>query len=160
MVELIYISILLIAIAFFVVTVYICFVLKRVTNMMKTLTNTLQDVEKQMDDMKPTIQATMKESSRLVDDVSEKVQATDSVFDSVHLLGESVQTANTVLQDNIGNLTQEEMDRKIKPYVEGMKWTEAGLQLVTQWKEKDPKEKKEIMIRNQNEVMKVSGKEG
>lgn len=157
---LIYISILFIAIAFLVVTVYICFVLKRMTNTMKTLGNTLQGVEKQMEEIKPQIQTTIKESDALVDDVTEKVHATDSMFDSVQLLGESIQSANTVLQDNLGNLTDEEMDRKVKPYIEGIKWSEAGVQLFTQWKNGKSEEKNEIIVRNQNEMMKTTGKEG
>lgn len=157
---LIYISILFIAIAFLIVTVYICFVLKRMTNTMMTLGRTLQDVEKQVETMKPEILSTIKESDALVDDVAEKVEATDSMFDSVQSIGESIQSANTVLQENMGNLTDEEMDRKLKPYIEGIKWSEAGVQLFTQWRSNKREGKNELIVRNQKEIMNVPGKEG
>ncbi|MCM3741789.1 DUF948 domain-containing protein [Oceanobacillus luteolus] len=156
---LIYLSVLLVAIAFLIVVIYLCFVLKRVTNTMKSLSVTLGEVEKQVQKITPELSATLKETDSLMDDVTEKVQATDSVFDSVQLLGESIQSANTAFQNSFGNLTDEEMDKKVKPFIEGIKWSEVGLTLFNQWKSKKPNDRNELMIRDDNEIA-VTGREG
>lgn len=163
---LIYLSILLVAIAFLIATVYICFVLKRLTNTMRSLSVTLGSAEEQVGKMTPVLLQTIKETDELIGDVTEKVQATDSMFDSVQLLGESVQSANTALQNGLGNLTDAEMDRKVKPFIEGIKWSEVAVQLYGTWKGQQPKQKNELMIKNElkirekHDIVKVTGREG
>jgi uncharacterized protein YoxC len=130
----IYISILFIATAFLIATIYICVVLHRMMRMMKSLSQTLGTVEKQVENMKPHLLATLKETDLSINDLEEKLKATDSMFDSVQILGESVQSANTAVQNGIGNLTEEEMDKMVKPYIEGIKWSEASLELFKKWK--------------------------
>lgn len=157
---LIYGSILLVAIAFLITVIYICFVLKRVTNTMKSVSKTLSEVEEQVAIITPELSVTLKETDRLMDDVTEKVKATDSAFDSVELLGESIQSANAAFQAGLGNLTDEEMDKKVKPFIEGIRWSEVGVRLYTGWKRKKPIEKNELMIRDEHEIAKVTGREG
>ena len=163
---LIYLSILLVAIAFLIAVIYICFVLKRVTNTMKTLRGTLGSAEEQVGKMTPVLSQTIKETDELMADVTEKVQATDSMFDSIQLFGESVQSANTALQNGLGNLTDEEMDRKVKPFIEGIKWSEVAVQLYGTWKGQQPKQKNELMIKNElmvqedHDIVEVTGREG
>lgn len=157
---LIYLSILLVAIAFLIAVVYICFVLKRVTNTMQTLRGTLGSAEERVEKMTPVLSQTIKETDELIADVTEKVQATDSMFDSVQLFGESVQSANTALQNGLGNLTDEEMARKVKPFIEGIKWSEVAVQLYGTWKDKQPKQKNELMIQEEHDIVEVTGREG
>lgn len=157
---LIYISILLIAIAFLIAVVYICFVLKRVTNTMKTLRGTLGSAEKQIGKMTLVLSETIKETDELMVDVTEKAQATDSIFDSVQLFGESIQSANTALQNGLGNLTEEEMDRKVKPFIEGIRWSEVAVQLYGVWKGKQPKQLNELMVQEEHDIVEVTRREG
>lgn len=157
---LIYLSILLIAIAFLIAVVYICFVLKRVTNTMKTLRGTLGSAEKQVEKMTLVLSETIKETDELMADVTEKVQATDSVFDSVQLFGESIQSANTALQNGLGNLTEEEMDRKVKPFIEGIRWSEVAVQLYGVWKGKQPKQLNELKLQEEHDIVEVTRREG
>ncbi|MEI3600159.1 MULTISPECIES: DUF948 domain-containing protein [unclassified Oceanobacillus] len=157
---LIYLSILLVAIAFLITVVYICFVLKRVTNTIQTLRGTIGSAEERVEKMTPVLSQTIKETDELMADVTEKVQATDSMFDSVQLFGESVQSANTALQNGLGNLTDEEMDRKVKPFIEGIKWSEVAVQLYGTWKGKQLKQKNELMIQEEHDIVEVTGREG
>lgn len=158
--ELIYLSILLIAIAFLIAVVYICFVLKRLTNTMKTLRGTLGSAEKQVEKMTLVLSETIKETDELMADVTEKAQATDSIFDSVQLFGESIQSANTALQNGLGNLTEEEMDRKVKPFIEGIRWSEVAVQLYGMWKGKQPKQLNELTLQEDHDIVEVTRREG
>lgn len=133
---LVYISILLIATAFLIVTVYICYVMKRVRNHMGTLSSTLNEVEKHLQTVTPRLATTLEEAGRFVDDATEKAKATDSVFDSVELLGETLQTTNTAIQNSISlnNLTDEELDRQMEPFIESIRWSEVAVKLYGKWK--------------------------
>lgn len=158
--ELIYLSLFMVAIAFAVVVVYLCIVLKRVSNTMKSLSSTLGEVEKQVNYITPQLSDTIKETDRTIDDAREKVEATDSLFDSVQGLGISLQNVNDVFHSRFGKMTDEEMDQKIKPFVEGIKWSEVGVKLYTTFQKNKPKDKNEVILRDNNEMIQVTGKEG
>ena len=147
--ELVYLSLLFIAIGFAFVVIYICFVLKRVSNTMKSLGSTLGEVEKQVNYITPQLTETIRETDKMVDDVEEKVKATDSLFDSAGEFGTSIQTANEVFHNRFGKLTDEEMDQKVKPFIEGIKWSEVGVKLYSSWQKQKPREKNEVVIRDQ-----------
>lgn len=146
---LIYLSILLIAIAFLIVVVYVSIVMNRLTKTMKSLSTTLSGVEKQVQEMTPQLATTLKEADRLLDDATDKSGATESLFDSVQLLGESLQSANSAIQNSLSSLTEEEMDEKVKPYIKGMKWSEVAVTLYERWRQHKP---------NQNNT--ATGREG
>ena len=76
--EIIYFSILLISIAFAFVVIYLCFVLKRVANTMKSLGSTMIAVEEQIK-YHPQLTETVQGTDKLIEDVEEKMTATDSV---------------------------------------------------------------------------------
>jgi hypothetical protein len=44
--------------------------------------------------------------------------------------------------------------------VEGIRWSEAGMQLYSHYKRGKPEDKNEIIPVNKNEIKKVTGKEG
>ncbi len=158
--ELIYLSILFIAIAFAFVAAYLCFVLKRISNTMKTLGSTMSDVEKQLTYITPQMTETIRGTDKLIEDVEKKVKATDSIFDTAEEFGTSISSANEALQNRFGKLTDEEMDRKVKPYIEGIKWSEVAVRLYSSWQENKNDEIHEIIIRDKNEVAEVTGREG
>lgn len=158
--ELIYISILFVAIAFALVVAYLCFVLKRVSNTMSSLGSTMSDVEKQLTYITPQLTETIQGTDKLIEDVEEKVKATESIFDTVEEFGTSLNSANKAFQNRFGKLTDEEMDRQVKPFIEGIKWSEVAVRLYSSWKENKNNEKHEVIIRDKNEVAKVTGREG
>lgn len=158
--ELIYISILFIAIAFALVVAYLCFVLKRVSNTMRSLGSTMSNVEKQLTYITPQLTETIQGTDKLIEDVEEKVKATESIFDTVEEFGTSLSSANEAFQNRFGKLTDEEMDRKVKPFIEGIKWSEVAVRLYSSWQENKNDEKHEMIIRDKNEVAEVIGREG
>lgn len=158
--DLIYLSILFVAVAFALVVVYLCFVLKRVSNTMKSLGSTMSDVEKQVTYITPQLTDTIKETDKLIEDVEEKVKATDSIFDTVEEFGTSLTAANEAFHNRFGKLTDEEMDRKVKPFIDGIRWSEVAVRLYSSWQENKEDEKNEIIIRSKNEIAEVTGREG
>lgn len=97
--EIFYVSILFVSIAFAIVAIYLSFVLKRVANMVKTLGTSLGELERELEYMTPHLTKTLNESSKLVDDIREKINATDSVFDSAENVGKSVISLNEVYDE-------------------------------------------------------------
>ncbi|MHA6253461.1 DUF948 domain-containing protein [Oceanobacillus sp. CAU 1775] len=148
--ELIYLSTILIAVAFAIIVVYLCIVLKRVSNTMKSLSTTIGEVETKMNTITPELLETIQQTDKLVEDVEVKVQATDSLFDSLEDVGTSITSANDAFQNQFGELTDEEMDRKVKPFIEGIRWSEVGVRLYTDYQ----RNKKEAQNVN------VTGREG
>jgi len=158
--DLIYLSILLLAIAFAIVVGYLCFILKRVSNNMKTLSSTMRYAEEQFKYITPELTNTIRETDKLIDDTTEKVRATEGMFDSLEEFGTSIISANEAFHNRFGKMTDEEMDRKVKPFIDGILWSEAGTRLYSSWQENKKAEKKELIIRNKNEIVEVSGREG
>lgn len=134
----IYVGILFCAIAFAMVVIYICFVLKRVSNTMGTLGETLDEVDKKMQHVTPQLLKTIRETDKLIDDVDDKLKATDSVFDSIENAGVSLQSFNQVYAHSAKQLSDEQFQKKTKPFVESMKWSEAALYLYSKWKKDKP----------------------
>ena len=158
--DLIYLSILLLAIAFAIVVGYLCFILKRVSNNMKTLSSTMRYAEEQFKYITPELTKTIRETDKLVDDAADKVGATEGVFDSLEEFGTSIISANEAFHNRFGKMTDEEMDKEVKPFIEGILWSEAGVRLYSSWQENKKAEKKEIINRNKNEIVEISGREG
>jgi uncharacterized protein YoxC len=132
------VGILFCAIAFAMVVIYICFVLKRVSNTIGTMGTTLDDVDEKMQDITPRLLQTIRETDHLIDDVDDKLKATDSVFDSIENTGASLQSLNQAYAHSAKQLSDVQFQEITKPFVEGMKWSEAALYLYAKWKKDGP----------------------
>jgi uncharacterized protein YoxC len=130
-----YLSILLIAIAFAVVVVYIAVVLHRISKTMKTVGFTLDKTEKEVEAMLPHIRETIHQTDAMLDDVTEKLETTDDIFETIDNVGTSVNTINQWVETNHKEMTDDEMNEKTKPFMEGLKWSEAAVLLYSKWKE-------------------------
>lgn len=136
MVDIFYFVIFLGSIAFAIMIIYICLLLKRVSDSMKTVGNTLDKVEKQLQHVTPELKQTLSETVNLVDDVDSKLKATDSVFDTAQNIGTSVHSINDMYAMKRNNMSDEEIYNQAKPFFEGIKWSEAATQLYSKWKRK------------------------
>jgi len=130
-----YLSLLLIALAFAVVVVYIAVVLHRISKTMKAVGFTLDKTEKEVEAMLPHIKETIHQTDAMLDDVSEKLEATDGVFETIDNVGTSVNTINQWVETNHKEMTDDEMNEKTKPFMESLKWSEAAVLLYSKWKE-------------------------
>ncbi|RKQ32279.1 DUF948 domain-containing protein [Oceanobacillus halophilus] len=132
--EIIYFGILLCSIAFFIAVIYISIVLKHLADVTRSLGYTLKDVEEQFSYITPQLMNTLKEANKTVDELEENIKATDSLFDSVHNVGESINSLNKSYKNYKDQVTDEQFQKQLKPAIEGIKWGEALTQILTKWK--------------------------
>lgn len=144
----IYLFTLLLAIAFVIVVIYAAVLLKRVSDTLRTLGKTLGEVETQLKHITPQIRQNIQETGKLVDDVNEKLKETDSVFDTVGNLGNSMNSINHVYREHSKHVTDQDFERKMRPVVEGLKWGEAAFLLYSKWKKKKPAAENEIGLQD------------
>ncbi|GAB3069776.1 DUF948 domain-containing protein [Virgibacillus ainsalahensis] len=146
----VYLGILLCAIAFAGVTIYISLVLKRVADTLHSLGNTLGEVEKELQHITPQLRETVYETDKIVDDMEEKLKATDSLFDTLENVGTSVNSVNQLYKNNSDQLTGEQLQKKLKPFIKGIKWSEGAFQVYSKWKDKRQSDKNELMVQDEN----------
>ncbi|WP_067730360.1 DUF948 domain-containing protein [Oceanobacillus damuensis] len=158
--EIIYVGILLCSIAFAIVVIYLSLVLNRVTKTVKSLGTSMGELEKELEYITPQLTQTVRESDKLVDDISEKIRATDSLFDSVEEMGTAVNSLNEVYSKKTKALTNVELEQKMKPFVGGITWSEAAVQLYTKWKTTKRAGKNEVMVQKSKGVPANTGSEG
>lgn len=153
---LIYLGILLCSIAFAIVVIYISFVLKRLSNTIGTLGTTMDEMEKEMQYITPKLKESIQEADKFVEDMGDKVKATDGLFDSIENVGVSMNSLNQAYENNMTTPSADDFDKKTKPFVEGIKWSEAALYLYSKWKQDKPAEGRSETIAAVNQT----GKEG
>mgnify|MGYP001397549720 CR=1 FL=1 len=130
----IYFGILLCSIAFFVAVIYLSVMLRRVANVTITLGNSLKGVERQLEYITPELINNIKESEKTVDELSENLAATDSLFQTVDNVGESIDNLNITYQKYKEKVTDEEFKKQRDAVVEAIKWGEAANQIISKWK--------------------------
>ena len=132
------VGILLCSIAFAMVVIYICFILKRISNTLGTMGRNLNEVEKEIQYITPQLKQSIRETDKLIDDVDEKLEATDSVFDSIENTGISLQSLNQAYANSVKQLSDEQLRKQAKPFVVGIKWSVAAFYLYAKWKKDNP----------------------
>ncbi|API92457.1 general stress protein [Virgibacillus pantothenticus] len=132
--DVLYLTLLIIAVAFALTVVFIVIVLHRFTKLLRTAGSTLGQVETDMQQTIPELQNTLHQTQVTVDDIGEKLQATDSLFDTAENLGHSVNHINQAIQKTKPTLTSNELEEETKLYVEGIRWSAAASYLYKQWK--------------------------
>ncbi|TQS76168.1 DUF948 domain-containing protein [Ornithinibacillus gellani] len=147
----IYYTILLCAIAFAIVIVYISLLLKRIADSFKTTGKTLHEVERKLEYMTPQIRQTVKEVGSTVDDIRDKVSATDSMFDALEDVGQAVKNADGAVANKLGGISPTDAIRKSKPFLDQVVWMEAARFLFRRWKKKDAKQ--ELAIQDSNRAI-------
>ncbi|MFC4025598.1 DUF948 domain-containing protein [Oceanobacillus longus] len=158
--DIIYVGVLLCSIAFAIVVIYISLVLKRLADTMKSLGTSVGELEKELNYITPQLTQTVRETDKLVDDIGEKIRATDSLFDSVEEIGVTVNSLNEVYSQKSKGLSDVELEKKMKPFVGGITWSEAAVQIYSKWKATKRTSKNELMVQQTNVVPVNTGREG
>lgn len=146
-----YLTILFIAIAFAIVVIYIAVVLHRISKTVKSVGATLEKTEKEVEAMLPEIRETIHHTDTALDDVGEKLKATDDIFETIDNVGISVNTINQWVETNHKNMTDDEMAENTKPFMEGLKWSEAAVQLYSKWKEPESDAEEQVINQTRKE---------
>lgn len=130
----IYLMLFFCAVAFSIVVVYISIVLKRVSDMMESMSMTLAEIEKKTHDITPEIKQSLRETGKLVDDLEHKSRATDDVVQTIENTGTSVQLVNEMAKQVLKTST-DTLKNKAYFIKEGLPWGIGVFQLYSKWKE-------------------------
>ncbi|WP_174615434.1 DUF948 domain-containing protein [Virgibacillus ihumii] len=146
--DFVYIGILFCALAFALITIYMCYVLIRVSNSMKSLGNSLGEVEKKLHYLTPELRNTLQETEKLVDDFNDKVTATDGLFDAMDNTGHAINAGSRLLDKQTKKLPEYDSPESIARLTEGAKWGEVAFKLFRRLKKKSVKN--ELMVQKKN----------
>ena len=72
------------------------------------------------------------------------------MFDAVEI-GTSISSSNDAFQNRFGKLSDEEMDRQVKPFIEGIKWSEVAVKLYSSYQQNN---------KDKQKIVEVTGREG
>lgn len=130
-----YLSVALIAIAFFILVIYLIKTLKTVQGTLQSLTKTIEGMEKQIHEIGSETAQLLHKTNAVADDVQKKVESLNVLFDAVKQVGSTVQTFND-------SLTKKWTTNQQK-IVQAVQWGNAFLEIWGKWKERKKKQTKE-----------------
>lgn len=137
--DFVYVGILFGALAIALVVIYMCYVLIRVSRTLKSLGNSLGDVEKKLNYLTPELRNTLQETEKLVDDFNDKMTTTDGLFDAMENTGHSINACNRLLDKQTKKLPEYDSPQTIDRLTEGAKWGEVAFKIFRRWKRKSVK---------------------
>jgi len=62
------------------------------------------------------------------------MKATDSVFETIGNVGNSINSINDTYRVYKDGITDEKIKKQLRPTVEAIKWGEAAVQVIKKWK--------------------------
>lgn len=132
---LLYLSVALIAIAFFLLVIYLIKTLKTVQGTLQSLTKTIEGMEKQIQAIGTETAELLHKTNAVVDDVQKKVESVNVLFEAVKQVGSTVQTFNDALT--------KKWTANEQKLVQAVQWGNAFLGIWEKWKEKKKRKAKE-----------------
>jgi uncharacterized protein YoxC len=133
-----YLSVALIAIAFFVLVIYLAKTLKSLQKTLDSVSTTLAGLEKQIDGVTTETTLLLKKTNALADDIQKKSESLNSVVNSVKNIGETVNKFNHSLK-NMTNTLDKQVDQNKEKISQIMQWSNVLLELKDKWKAKKSK---------------------
>lgn len=127
--ELLYIGVFLCAVAFAIVCFLMAKVLLHVSGTLKSLGNTLGEVETKMQYITAELENTIKESGKTIDEFEHKLKVTDGLFDTLENVGSTVTNLNQVVDGQTRNLASDRALRNAEPVAHSLQWSEVGFRL-------------------------------
>ncbi|ANB57645.1 hypothetical protein GFC29_2073 [Anoxybacillus sp. B7M1] len=121
-----YLSVALIAIAFFILVVYLVKTLKRVQDTLQSLTKTIEGMEKQVNEIGTETSQLLHKTNAVADDVQKKMEILNGLFDNVKQVGATIQTFNNSLAKQLSSNEQK--------VIQAVQWGNAFLEIWGKWK--------------------------
>lgn len=146
--DFVYVGILFFALAFALVTIYMCYVLIRVSKSMKSLGSLFGEIEDKLHYLTPELRNTLRETEKLVDDFNEKVTATNGLFDAMGNAGNSINSCNRLLDKQAKKLPEYDSAESIARLTEGAKWADVAFKMFRRWKKNSVKN--ELVVQQDN----------
>ncbi|QKY70986.1 DUF948 domain-containing protein [Lentibacillus sp. CBA3610] len=127
--DLVYIGVLMCALAFALVVVYASLVLKRAANTMESLSETLGEVEQKMQQITPELRKTMDETGKTIDDLQDKMAAADSLIMTLENLGTSINEGSRFLDRQSESASSFTSPKYRSRLTETIKWFDVAYKL-------------------------------
>ncbi|MCZ0755159.1 DUF948 domain-containing protein [Anoxybacillus sp. J5B_2022] len=130
-----YLSVALIAVAFFILVIYLIKTLKTVQGTLQSLTKTIEGMEKQIQDIGTETAQLLHKTNAVADDVQKKVESLNVLFEAVKQVGSTVQTFNDALA--------KKWTANEQKFIQAIQWGNAFFEIWGKWKEKKKRKAKE-----------------
>lgn len=130
-----YLSVALIAIAFFVLVIYLSKTLKSLQGTLESVSKTLIGLESQLDGVTRETTVLLHKTNTLADDIQKKSESLNTVVDAVKEVGHSVQKFNHSLQ-SITSTVDRQLENNKEKISQVMQWGNVLLELKDKWKSK------------------------
>jgi len=128
-----YLSVALIAVAFFVLVIYLSKTLKSLQKTLESVSSTLMGLEGQLDGVTKETTALLHRTNTLADDITKKSESLNTVVDAVKDVGKAVHKFNHSIQ-NIANTVDKQIDQNKEKISQVMQWSNVVLELKDKWK--------------------------
>ncbi|KAB2338867.1 DUF948 domain-containing protein [Cytobacillus depressus] len=128
-----YLSVAVIAIAFFILVIYLSKTLKSLQGTLESVSKTLIGLEGQLEGVTRETTALLEKTNALAEDIQHKSASLNSVVDAVKDVGNSVRNFNGSIQKITGSINNqlEENEEKISQVVQ---WSQVFMELRDKWK--------------------------
>lgn len=138
-----YASIALIAISFFILVIYIARTLTVLQETIRRLTAAIDHLDKEVQGITTETTQLLKKTNALADEVQKKVEGLNSLVHAVSDISTTVQSFNRSLQQVSACVTKQVETHREK-VVKVMQWGNAFMEIWEKWKERKQKKTKEV----------------
>ncbi len=137
-----YLSVALIAIAFFILVIYLTRTLKSLQGTLNSVSKTLSGLEQQLDGVTKETTILLHKTNELASDVQKKAEDLNSVVDAVKDVGESVRKFSGSIQSITNSMTHQVEENKDK-MAQVIQWSNIILELKDKWQDRKQKKNTE-----------------
>lgn len=127
-----YLSVALIAIAFFVLVIFLSTTLKSFQVTLTSVSKTLAGLEKQLDGVTAETTILLQKTNALADDIKQKTDRLNSVVEAVKDVGTTVTKFNGTLQ-NITQTVDKQVEESKEKISQIVQWSNIVLELKDKW---------------------------
>jgi len=139
MIEILYFSVALIAIAFTILVIYLNKMLNSVKRTLDSVAHTLEGLEKQLQGVTSETEALLHKTNELMEDIQKKSESVNSFVASFTEIGDTVQRFNSSLR-RVADQVSYETEHKSETVSQAVRWSTAAIDIWKRIKEnKKPK---------------------
>jgi uncharacterized protein YoxC len=145
-----YLSVALIAVAFFILVIYLVKTLKSLQGTLTGVSKTLMELEKHLDDVTTETTLLLQKTNVLADDFQHKAESLNTVVDAVKDVGTTVSKFNGTLK-NISTSFDKQVEQNKEKVSQIIQWSDVLLEIKDKWKarkqsknECTPKERQKV----------------
>jgi uncharacterized protein YoxC len=140
LIDLLYVSAIIVAIAFLVLVIFVSKTLRSVQGTLNQVAGTLGSIEKQMQGITTETEQILHKTNVLMDDIQDKSQQLNTVVTAVKDVGTSIQGFNHSVS-RLSNNVAHQLDQNQDKVSQVVQWSNVAMELVEKWNEKKQKNK-------------------